>query len=74
MTQKEFSSISDLVKENIDDKKVTIWDLIMDFINEVAPIFVAKELNYKPIKKYQIGKLWQLSKAVYKFIKSLKIL
>jgi len=72
MTQKEFNSISELVKENIDDKKVTIWDMIMDFINEVGPIFVDDHLNYTPIKKYQIIKLWRLSKAVYKFIVNLK--
>lgn len=72
MTQKEIQSIQETITNNIDSNKITIWDLILEFINEVGPIFMDNNMNYNPIKKYQIGKLWRLSKAVFKFISSLK--
>ena len=72
MTQNEINSVQEIIKNNLNNNSVTIWDLIMEFIQEVGPIFVDGNLNYNPIKKYQIGKLWRLSKAVYKFISSLK--
>jgi hypothetical protein len=72
ITFREFENIEDTVKGYITPQRVTIWDLILEFLKDIAPIFIDKDLNYKPVKKYQVLKLWNLSKAVYKFISSLK--
>lgn len=67
ITHSEFMLLKEVAQSNAEKKK-PFWGLILDLLNEAAPLI----FDGGALKWYQIGRAYKLAALLIKFIKMLK--